>query len=72
MKTPPKPVDHKATLALVKQIDNDGTRLTKGQIDFIAGIIDGKQKEFSPKEAARVRRIYERKVVNGKPDDYDV
>jgi hypothetical protein len=57
-------------LDLVKQIDEQGTRLTKTQINFVANVIDSKQVTFSQVEERRIRRIHDQKVVNGEPE-YD-
>lgn len=61
-------VDNEEMLRLVGVIDEEGTHLTRSEIDFIAGIIDGKQKTFSDKEAKRINKIHYKRVVNGKPE----
>jgi hypothetical protein len=63
-------VDQQETRRLLLDIDENGTRLTKGQIDFVANLIDRKVKTFTEQEAARISKLHYKKVVNGKPD-YD-
>lgn len=64
-------VNHAECLRLVKEIDEQGTRLSRDQINFIAGIIDSKQTEFSEVEESRIEKIYDKKVVNGLPENDD-
>jgi hypothetical protein len=64
-------VDNDELLRLVKLIDEEGTNLTSPQIDFIANIIDNRQKKFTGAEANRIRSIYDLRVVNGTPEEDD-
>jgi hypothetical protein len=65
-----KKVDQQETRRLLLDIDENGTRLTKDQIDFVAKLIDGNVHEFTEKQAEKILKLHDRKVVNGKPD-YD-
>jgi flagellar biosynthesis/type III secretory pathway chaperone len=62
--------DTRELLQLVQVIDEEGTNLTKSEIDFIAGIIDNKQKTFKPGEVTRIKSIHQKRVVEGEPE-YD-
>jgi hypothetical protein len=61
-------IDHEWIRQLVVEIDENGTRLNRDEIDFIATLIDTKAVEFTPEQAKRIERLHDRKVVNGKPD----
>lgn len=61
-------VDHNEARRLLLDIDENGTRLTKDQIDFVAELIDSSATEFSPRQVERLERIHYRKVTNGKPE----
>lgn len=60
--------DDQTVRQLVTEIDESGTNLSRGEINFIADIIDGKQMTFLPEEAKRIESIYQRRVVNGRPE----
>lgn len=64
-------VNHSECRRMVDEIDEHGTRLSRSQIDFIAGIIDSNQTTFSVEEESRIRRIHDKKVVNGQPESDD-
>jgi hypothetical protein len=57
-------------LRLLKEIDEEGTNLTRSQIDFVAELIDGSVSDFDPAQARRIQRLHHKKVVNGRPE-YD-
>jgi flagellar biosynthesis/type III secretory pathway chaperone len=62
--------DNRELLQLVSVIDEEGTNLTKSEINFIADIIDEKQKTFNASEAKRIKAIHQKRVVEGEPE-YD-
>jgi len=49
-------------LKMIEIIDKEGENLTKWEINFVADIIDRKQKWFSEKQYDLIERIYEEKV----------
>lgn len=62
-------IDHEEIRRLLLDIDENGTRLTRNEIDFVAGLIDGKVVTFTEKQADKLKTLHDRKVVNGQPDD---
>lgn len=60
--------DHQLTRQLVDEIDEQGVRLSKSEIDFIAGLIDSHAAEFTPDQARRVRSIHQKRVAESDPD----
>ena len=68
MNQPSEQIDHKDVRRLLLEVDEEGTRLTRKQIDFVADLIDRKVRKFTAKQAAKVRALHHKKVINGKPD----
>lgn len=57
---------------LVEEIDERGRRLTREEIDFIGGLIDGdREGSLTVGEMARVRALHRHRVEQTNDDDDD-
>jgi hypothetical protein len=54
--------------AILKEIDEEGTNLTRTQIDFVASLIDSKVEEFTITEKRRLLKIFKSRVKNQQPE----
>lgn len=47
---------------MLEEIDEDGEGLSEWEVEFVAGLIDGWDGNFTRKQANVIERIYEQKV----------